>query len=64
MNYEIAFPSFGFNSGMTLRDYFAAQAMQAIISKLPVSSTDDSNYPIAVSVGAYEYADKMLEARK
>lgn len=54
--------------GMDLRDYFAAKAMQAIISKQP-----HLNRPVIflaedtikrVSTGAYAYADEMMEARK
>lgn len=64
-------------SGMTLRDYFAAQAMAAIIAKLSLMGTDpegiagilyshDGKRAIMaqVAAGAYGYADAMLEARK
>lgn len=44
--------------GMTLRDYFAAKAMQALISdELTVSESK-------VAAWAYVQADAMLEARK
>lgn len=47
----------GYSSqGMSLRDYFAAQAMQAMIAR-----RDPSGY---VPGWAYEMADAMLEARK
>ncbi len=51
--------------GMTLRDYFAAKAMAAIVSKIPFQefSEDFSPYKKA-AIGAYDYADAMLEARK
>lgn len=52
-------------TGMTLRDYFAVKAMQAIISKVPLfkdGGPDDLLRSIAD--GAYSYADTMLEARK
>jgi len=42
------------SGGMTLRDYFAAKAMQAIITR------GESFY----SRDAYDIADQMLEARK
>lgn len=54
----------GATQGMTLRDYFAAKAMQGI-----VSGTATSRYggelpgPVQVASDAYEYADAMLEAR-
>lgn len=45
------------NSGMTLRDYMAAKAMQAIISN------HDNTTLEFVSGKAYQYADAMLKAR-
>ena len=44
--------------GMTLRDYFAAKAMQAIISSHDNTTLD------FVSGKAYQYADAMLKARE
>ena len=50
-------------SGMSIRDYFAAKAMQGIISdaSLPHSSKKDWGL---VSCSAYEFADAMLKARE
>ena len=45
------------NLGMTLRDYFAAKAMQALIEKY-----DES--PVEISLEAYEFADAMLKQRE
>jgi hypothetical protein len=45
--------------GMTLRDYFAAMAMQGMLA----NSEWGGSY-ISVSGDAYRMADKMLEARK
>jgi hypothetical protein len=75
-----AFPRRDYDApGMTLRDYFAAQAMAAIISKLPlkgwlVGDTGVEHEPVplsatpriqsAIAVGAYGYADAMLNARE
>lgn len=43
-------------SGMTLRDYFAAKAMQAMIT---------AHEPVSAIPGwAYEMADEMLKARE
>jgi len=48
------------HSGMTLRDYFAAKALQAMVSQ-PTWET----CPVEkVSCWAYEYADAMLKARE
>ena len=46
--------------GMTLRDYFAAKAMQAILSR-PVGEDEDDDEILAVL--AYNVADCMLGAR-
>ena len=65
-----AFPNEGFNGwghpeqGMTLRDYFAAKAMQGICT-----SRDEAGVLIAhgyewTASEAYKIADAMLEARK
>lgn len=56
----------GVTPGMTLRDYFAAKAMQAIIAKspwkrVPVDSPLGSD---EVARGAFTYADAMLAARE
>lgn len=60
--------------GMTLRDYFAGQALQGILSKAinPNSHGNGSvNWasthapgPTRAAISAYEYADAMLAARK
>ena len=47
--------------GMTLRDYFAAKAMAAMISH-PDSSVDVP--PSTFAKGAYRMADAMLKARE
>jgi len=44
-------------SGMTLRDYFAAKAMQALITRISMSGGDQARK-------AYEIADAMLKARR
>ena len=48
--------------GMSLRDYFAAKAMQAV----PMTRTSMNNKSEAkhIAVHAYVMADAMLEARK
>ena len=47
--------------GMTLRDYFAAKAMQAILS--PKSNVSDQFIADCCARSAYEIADAMLKAR-
>lgn len=63
--------------GMTLRDYFAAKAMQSIIAKMPLHKHNSSsdvdaikcnmlerdNIRSEVCRGAYLYADAMIAAR-
>jgi hypothetical protein len=47
-------------TGMTLRDYFAAKAMQALVAK-----TVDEDEPAEIAAeAAYMFADAMLEARE
>jgi len=50
-----AFPLPNMNTGMTLRDYFAAKAMQALI--------DNDNLFFEIPTRAYEIADAMMAAR-
>ena len=51
------------NDGMTLRDYFAAKAMQSALAnaKLPPESWPQT-LPL-IAVFSYEMADAMLKAR-
>ena len=57
-------------SGMTLRDYFAAKAMQAILPQYQnifddeTGSEDDPSFPELLAVDAYIMADAMLKARE
>ena len=61
MNNPPAFPHFGHtgwsnSGGMTLRDYFAAKAMQALI--------DNDGLFSEIPTQAYALADAMLKARE
>ena len=47
-------------SGITLRDYFAAKAMQAIITNHKLEDCDD----FVVAANAYQLADFMLKERQ
>lgn len=62
-----AFPSdpvYPRHPGMTLRDWFAGQAMAAIIAKMPFQEFPEDFSPYEKSaIGAYDYADAMLRAR-
>jgi hypothetical protein len=49
----------GRQDGMTLRDYFAAKAMQAIITNHKLEDCDD----FVIAENAYQLADFMLKAR-
>jgi hypothetical protein len=54
-----AFPhvnGFGGNTGMTLRDYFAAKAMQGMLAA-------DADYTETTVENAYKIADLMMEER-
>jgi hypothetical protein len=54
-NYDDKTPDTIVNEGMTLRDYFAAKAMQALMP----TNYIDSNAKVA-----YQMADAMLKARE
>ena len=61
-----AFPSHGsmgevVQEGMTLRDYFAAKAMQAFLDQVGWKS--DQKWFDEIADGAYKMADAMLKAR-
>lgn len=47
--------------GMTLRDYFAGQALAAIIAADGAQFFENSRHH---AITAYEHADEMLRARK
>jgi len=50
----------GFDPGMTLRDYFAAKALQAMLSRHESDTCPDE----ILAQDAYNTADAMMEARK
>lgn len=53
------------SGGMTIRDYFAAKAMQSIIAKIPFEEFPEDFSPYEkTAIGAYDYADAMLKARE
>jgi hypothetical protein len=69
VNNPPAFPSFDYITqdgrenpkGMTLRDYFAAKAMQSILARADNRFTTTLDF---VGGKAYQYADAMLKARE
>ena len=62
----LAFPNEGFNGwgepfqGMTLRDYFAAKAMQSMNMREDYIDTPAN----VIALDSYELADAMLKARE
>lgn len=74
---EPAFPNEGFNGwgepfkGMTLRDYFAAKAMEALLKHYDIPEVfrlnelaDPKGMASLLAKDAYTLADKMLKARE
>jgi hypothetical protein len=68
-----AFPNEGFNGwgkpqeGMTLRDYFAAKAMQGLMGRSWADSATGKlpeNLHAVWATAAYQMADAMLKARQ
>lgn len=52
------------HNGMSLRDYMAAKAMQAIIAKTPFVEFPQNFDPYnKTAIGAYDYADAMMKER-
>jgi hypothetical protein len=51
-------------TGMDLRDYFAAKAMQAIITRCDEKSSEFAHVDSWIGSYAYLVADAMMEARK
>ncbi|WP_438391094.1 hypothetical protein [Caballeronia sp. DA-9] len=53
-------------AGMTLRDYFAAAALPAILARVPAGTRPQPGKTIqdAVAESAYEQADAMIRASK
>jgi hypothetical protein len=49
-------------AGMTLRDYFAAKAMQATVQAW-ITNHDYPSTDFEVAINAYKVADAMLKAR-
>ena len=67
---EPAFPTssemLGHNAGMTLRDYFACQALTGLIGTYVVGNgtcMGTEHFANNVSIHAYKMADAMLRAR-
>jgi hypothetical protein len=65
MNNPQAFPISGsqyqHTKGMTLRDYFAAKAMQGLLARI---GHDKINVHDALAQRTYQIADAMLKARE
>lgn len=51
-----------FEEGMTLRDYFAAKALQNFRDQ--IGSQSDPEWFVKMAEGAYRMADAMLKARE
>ena len=66
MNHKTAFPIQSYTcaeKGMTMRDYFAAAAMQAFCSTLGDVSPNSPPYWSVLAGDAYVMADAMMKAR-
>ena len=54
-----------YQEGMELRDYFAAKAMQAMLTSEEFLVTTKADKAIrCIAEGAYKVADEMMEARE
>lgn len=60
-----AFPTkYGVESGMTLRDYFAAKIVGGAMTKATVLNYASDEMLLEIAEQCYRMADAMLEARK
>ncbi len=50
------------DAGMTLRDYFAAQAIGPLLQQIEIYP--DENWRTGIAIDAYAMADAMLSARE
>ncbi len=57
-----AFPINNMNTGMTLRDYFAAKAMQPFLDQIGCRA--DQRWFDEVAEGSYKMADAMMKVRE
>ena len=57
-------PTNGGDNGMSLRDYFAAKAMEGIYASNTEHDQEDAHIFDAVAEAAYKQADAMLKARQ
>lgn len=57
-----AYPTQGYE-GLTVRDYFAAKAMQAMISNPSIIDNDSDGAVNYAASASYKFADAMLKAR-
>jgi len=60
---EPAFPTKHNGTGMTLRDYFAAKAMQGLMGRVWGDAPAEELFK-TWAISAYAIADAMLEARE
>ena len=49
--------------GMTLRDYFAAKAMQGLLASNAEHDIDDAEIFVAIGKASYDIADAMIAER-
>ena len=67
MNNEKAFPNphLRDDSGITMRDYFAAKAMQGLMHNYhPCDFLEHKGWIEDISMASYQLADAMLKARE
>lgn len=57
-------PAHGAETGMTLRDYFAAKAVPALLALCINDTHKRASYEQHVAANAYAVADAMLKARE
>jgi hypothetical protein len=62
-NKEYAFPVYEVTGGMTLRNYFAAKAMQGLMHNYhPCDFLEHKGWLKDISMASYQMADAMMKA--
>ena len=62
---DAGFQDIDFTMGMTLRDYFAAKAMQGLMHNYhPCDFLEHNGWIEDISMASYQLADAMLKARE
>ena len=58
---DYAFPAYSTNDGMTMHEYFAAKAMQGLLTGTDPYEVGKTDFIKSLVECAYRYADEMIK---